>query len=115
MITWWACVPSRSCCVGGEVRTCGWRRSGVAIRGADEGYVLGNDGLNGFGAARHAVRFGKKLKGEDVPTVPTRYRGGPGGPTGRLVAARLRPTTGEAWLRLRAGDAPWQNAVRTIP
>lgn len=89
----------------------------MAIRGPDEDYVLGNDGLNGFGAspARHVVRLGKKLKGEDVPTVPPRYRGGPGGPTGRLVAVRLRPATGEAWLRLRAGDAPWQNAVRTIP
>jgi hypothetical protein len=87
----------------------------VAIRGPDEDHVLGNDGLNGFGAARHVVRFGKKLKGEDIPTVPPRYRGGPGGPSGRLVAARLRPATGEAWLRLRPGDAPWQSDVRTIP
>jgi len=87
----------------------------VAIRGPDEDYVQGNDGLNGVGAARHVVRFGKKLKGDDLPTVPSRYRGGPGGPSGRLVAARLRPATGEAWLRLRPGDAPWQNEVRTIP
>ncbi len=94
---------------------CGWRRSGVAIRGPKEDHVLGNDGLDGFGAARHVVRFGKKLKGDDVPTVPLRYRGGPGGPAGRLVAARLHPATGEAWLRLRPSDAPWQSEVRTIP
>jgi hypothetical protein len=87
----------------------------VAIRAPEGDQVLGNGGPNGYGAARHVVRFGKRLKGEDVPTVPSRYRGGPGGPSGRLVAVRLRSASGEAWLRLRPGDAPWRSEVRTIP
>jgi BON domain len=69
-----------------------------------------NDGMT-----RQIFRFGQKIRGENVPSVPSRYRGGPGGPTGRVVAALLRPTSGETWLRIRQGDAPWQRQVRTIP
>lgn len=60
-------------------------------------------------------RFGQKIRGENVPSVPARYRGGPGGPAGRVVSALIRPSSGETWLRIRIGDAPWQRQVRTIP
>lgn len=106
----------------------GWRRSDyatnpwhqavevvVAIRGTGEGaFGSGNmDGENG--GNRQIFRFGQKIRGENVPSVPARYRGGPGGPTGRVVAALLRPSSGEIWLRIRSSDAPWQRQVRTIP
>jgi hypothetical protein len=67
------------------------------------------------GTTRQIFRFGQKIRGENVPSIPARYRGGPGGPTGRVVAALLRPSSGEIWLRIRPSDAPWQRQVRTIP
>lgn len=87
----------------------------MAIRGPDEG-AWGSGDLDGDdGKSRQIFRFGQKIRGENVPSVPARYRGGPGGPTGRVVAALLRPSSGEIWLRIRPSDAPWQRQARTIP
>lgn len=87
----------------------------MAIRGPDEGTFSSSD-LNGdSGMTRQIFRFGQKIRGDNVPSVPARYRGGPGGPSGRVVAALLRPASGEIWLRIRPSDAPWQRQVRTIP
>lgn len=88
---------------------------GVAIRGPGEGTFSSGDVNGDNGMTRQIFRFGRKIRGEDMPSVPSRYRGGPGGPTGRVVAALLRPTLGEIWLRIRPSDAPWQRQVRTIP
>ena len=88
---------------------------GVAIRGPGEGAWRSGDLDNEDGTTRQIFRFGQKIRGENVPSVPARYRGGPGGPTGRVVAALLRPSSGEIWLRIRPSDAPWQRQVRTIP
>jgi BON domain-containing protein len=88
---------------------------GVAIRGTGEGAFNSGDMDGETGTVREIFRFGQKIRGENVPSVPARYRGGPGGPTGRVVAALLRPASGEIWLRIRTSDAPWQRQVRTIP
>lgn len=87
----------------------------MAIRGAGEGTFRSGDGDGDDGATRMIFRFGQKIRGENVPSVPARYRGGPGGPAGRVVSALIRPSSGETWLRIRIGDAPWQRQVRTIP
>ncbi len=87
----------------------------MAIRGTGAGAFDSGDMNGENGATRQVFRFGQKLRGENVPSVPARYRGGPGGPTGRVVAALLRPTLGEVWLRIRSSDAPWQRQTRTIP
>jgi hypothetical protein len=71
--------------------------------------------MGGEGTARRIFRFGGHITGERVPTVPARYRSGPGSPAGTLVAVRLRPTTGDGWIRLRVGQLPWRRLVRTIP
>jgi hypothetical protein len=71
--------------------------------------------MGGEGTARRIFRFGGTLTGERIPTVPARYRSGPGSPSGTLVAVRLRPTTGDGWIRLRTGQLPWRRLVRTIP
>jgi hypothetical protein len=62
------------------------------------------------------LRFGEKVARADLVTVPERYRG-PEGLEGRLIDVRLRPASGEVWLRLRAGDVfrPWKRIVRTVP
>lgn len=86
----------------------------MAIRGPDEGTLRSGD-MDDNGATRQIFRFGQRIRGENVPSVPTRYRGGPGGPSGRVVAALVRPSSGEIWLRIRTSDAPWQRQVRTIP
>jgi BON domain len=88
---------------------------GVAIRGTGEGAFDSGDMSADTGTVREIFRFGQKIRGENVPSVPARYRGGPGGPAGRVVAALLRPASGETWLRIRSSDAPWQRQVRTIP
>lgn len=51
-----------------------------------------------------------------MPSVPQRYRG-LSGPSGKLVSARLRPASGEVWLRLRpAGlDQLRKRVLRTVP
>ena len=87
----------------------------MAIRGPGEGEWRSGDLDSEDGTTRQIFRFGQKIRGENVPSVPARYRGGPGGPTGRVVAALLRPSSGEIWLRIRPSDAPWQRQVRTIP
>ncbi len=75
---------------------------------------LGRDGTEWQG--RHVLRLGAKIKGEDVPTVPERYRG-LDGPTGRVVGARLVSATGELWLRLvrMSHRPPFERTIRTIP
>jgi BON domain len=87
----------------------------VAIRGPGEGILRSGDQDGDDGATRQIFRFGQRIRGENFPAVPARYRGGPGGPSGRIVAALLRPPTGEVWLSIRPSDAPWQRQVRTIP
>lgn len=52
-------------------------------------------------AVRRVLRFGGKVRGDDVPSVPARYRG-VNGPSGKLRDVRLRPRTSEGWIRLRA-------------
>lgn len=64
-------------------------------RGADEAP------LSGEYAVRRVLRFGGKIHGDDVPSVPARYRG-VNGPSGKLRDVRLRPRTGEGWIRLRS-------------
>lgn len=88
---------------------------GVAIRGSDEGTMIPGDLGGDDGAIRQIFRFGQKIRGDNAPSVPARYRGGPGGPTGRVVAALLRPSSSEMWLQIRTSDAPWQRQTRTIP
>jgi BON domain len=65
---------------------------------------------------RHFLRFGAKISGEDVPSVPERYRG-LDGPSGKLMGVRLVPASGDLWLRLvRTGHRPpFERTVRTIP
>jgi hypothetical protein len=65
---------------------------------------------------RHILRFGAKINGEDVPSVPERYRG-LDGPSGKLMGVRLVPAAGDLWLRLvRMGHRPpFERTVRTIP
>lgn len=87
----------------------------MAIRGPDEGALRSGDMDSEDGTTRQIFRFGQKIRGENVPSVPARYRGGPGGPTGRVVSALVRPSSGEIWLRIRPSDAPWQRQMRTIP
>ena len=72
----------------------------MAIGNPDNGWAFGEQNMNGMRSARRVLRFGQKIVGDDVPTVPTRYRG-IDGPLGKLVGVRVRPTNGEVWLRLR--------------
>lgn len=51
-------------------------------------------------SVRQVLRFGAKITGADVPTVPARFRGMEG-PAGRLVGVRLRAATGATWLRVK--------------
>jgi hypothetical protein len=81
------------------------------------GSGLGSDLREGTDwQGRHVLRLGAKIKGEDVPTVPERYRG-LDGPTGKVVSARLVPATGELWLRLvrMSYRPPFERTIRTIP
>lgn len=59
--------------------------------------------LSGEYAVRRVLRFGGKIRGDDVPSVPARYRG-VSGPSGKLRDMRLRSQTGEGWIRLRAAS-----------
>ena len=65
------------------------------------GFARGAEGapLSGEFAVRQVLRFGSKIRGDDVPSVPVRYRG-VNGPSGKLRDVRLRPHTGEGWIRL---------------
>lgn len=79
-----------------------------------------NHSLNGVGgtqSVRNVLRFDRKIRGEDVPSVPARYRG-LNGPQGTLIGVRLRPATNEVWLRLlrrRSGARlPWSREIWTV-
>lgn len=86
----------------------------MAIRGPGEGERIDDMMAPGEGAARRVFRFGQKIRGRDLPTVPERARFGPEGPSGRLVGAQLRLGTRDVWLKLRSGEAPWARTVHTI-
>lgn len=75
----------------------------MAIGNPYNGRAFGEQNMNGRRAARRVLRFGQKLVGDDVPTVPSRYRG-IDTPLGKLVGARVRATNGEIWLRLRPNE-----------
>lgn len=69
--------------------------------------------MNGDRSVRQTLRFDARMAGEELPTVPAKFRG-IDGLTGRLVGARLRAGTGEGWLRLRTGR--WgKRTVTTVP
>lgn len=80
------------------------------------GWLFSERNLNGGAPALLLARFGQRLRAEDMPSVPERYRG-LDGPLGRLTSVRVRPATGEAWLRLRPSDMlrPWKRLIRIIP
>ena len=72
--------------------------------------------LNGEQPARRILRFGQRVVGRDIFGPEMRRRLGGDGPSGRLMGARLRPTTGEVWLRLRPNDMRnrWSRLIRTV-
>lgn len=84
-------------------------------RHREEGTLSSAGFLSGPRRARHLIRFGQRVTGDDVPSLPARYRAGLGGPSGRFVAVRLHPTSGEAWIRVRGGGMPWRRQIRTVP
>jgi hypothetical protein len=88
----------------------------VATSGPGNDWQFREHHLGSDRPVRRVLRFGQKLVGADVPTVPARYRG-VDGPSGRLTGARLSPRTGEVWLRVRPVDMrhPWSRITRTIP
>lgn len=88
----------------------------MAMSGVGSSWQFADSGANGGGPVRRVLRFGQKLKSGDAPSVPERYRGVEG-PGGKLVGARIRPSTGETWLRLRSSELtkPWSRNLRTIP
>jgi hypothetical protein len=92
-----------------------WRRQLVALRVVEEESLNSVRLLGGERTARRVFRFGQRISGDLVPTIPARFRGGPGSPSGWLVAIRLRPATGDAWIRLRAGRALRRRTIRTLP
>jgi hypothetical protein len=69
--------------------------------------------LHGDQPARRIIRFGQRISGQLLPTVPLRARGVDDSAMGRLKGVRLRAHGHEAWLRLRASDL--SREVRTIP
>ncbi len=69
--------------------------------------------LHGDQPARRIIRFGQRISGQLLPTVPQRARGIDDSSLGRLRGARLRARGREVWLRLSAGDL--SREVRTIP
>lgn len=69
--------------------------------------------LHGDQPARRIIRFGQRLSGDLLPTIPQRARGVDDSAMGRLRGVRLRARGREAWLRLRASDL--SREVRTIP
>lgn len=69
--------------------------------------------LHGDQPARRILRFGQRISGQLLPTVPQRARGVDDGDMGRLNGARLDARGREVWLRLTSGGI--NRAVRTIP
>ena len=80
------------------------------------GWLFSERNLNGGAPELLIARFGQRLRAEDMPSVPERYRG-LDGPLGRLASVRVRPATGEGWLRLRPNDVlrPWRRLIRVVP
>lgn len=75
----------------------------MAIGNPYNGRAFGEQNMNGQRSMRRVLRFGQKLVGDDVPTVPARYKG-IDSPLGKLVGARVRAANGEVWLRLRPSE-----------
>lgn len=88
----------------------------MATSGPGKGWLFSERNSNGGAPALLIARFGQRLRADDMPSVPERYRG-LDGPLGRLTSVRARPGTGETWLRLRPSDVlrPWRRLVRVIP
>lgn len=86
------------------------------MSGVGSGWQFGDSSGSDGGPIRRVLRFGHKVKGGDTPSVPERYRGVEG-PSGKLIGVRIRPSTGETWLRLRTSELtrPWSRTLRTIP
>lgn len=75
----------------------------MAIGNPYNGRAFGEYDMNGLRSARRVLRFGQKIVGDEVPTVPARYRG-IDTPLGKLVGVRVRAANGEVWLRLRPNE-----------
>lgn len=88
----------------------------MATSGPGKRWLFSERNIGGDAPARRVLRFGGKVSGTDVPSIPERYRGLEG-PTGRLDAVRLHPSTGEVWLRLRPSDVrqPLRRLIRMYP
>lgn len=88
----------------------------MATSGPGNRWQFSERNIGGDVPTRRVLRFGGKVIGADLPSVPERYRGMEG-PTGRLDAVRLQPSTGELWLRLRPSDMrqPLRRLIRMYP
>lgn len=88
----------------------------MATSGPGMGWLFSERNLDGGAPALLLARFGQRLRAEDMPSVPERYRG-LDGPLGKLTSVRVRPASGEGWLRLQPSDVmrPWRRLVRIIP
>lgn len=88
----------------------------MATSGPGNQRLFSGRNLGGDVPARRVLHFGDRVLGADVPSVPERYRGMEG-PSGRLDAVRLHPSTGEVWLRLRPSDMrhPLRRLIRMYP
>lgn len=75
----------------------------MAIGNPYNGRAFSEYNMNGLRSARRVLRFGQKIVGDEVPTVPARYRG-IDTPLGKLVGVRVRTGSGEVWLRLRPNE-----------
>ncbi|MEO7000287.1 MAG: BON domain-containing protein [Ktedonobacterales bacterium] len=73
--------------------------------------------LYGDQPTRRLFRFGQLVAGRDIFNAATRRRLGGDGPSGKLIGARLRPSVGEVWLRLRPTDLRnrWKRLIRIVP
>ena len=87
---------------------------GEASGGSAGGRLFSERSLSGAIPARRVLRFGGRVRAGDLPTVPSRYRGGRGGPDGVLMGMQLRARTGEVWCRLRA-SRPLSRTTRMVP
>jgi hypothetical protein len=87
--------------------------SSVGANGSQAGRIFSERSLGGDSQARRVLRLGGRVRPDDLPTIPSRYLSGLGGPAGTLTEVRLRARTGEIWCRVRSH--PWSRAIRTIP
>ena len=88
----------------------------MATNDPDSGWTYTDRSQGAMMTTQRLLRFGQKITGTDVPSVPERCRGVEG-PTGRLEAVRVHPAAGMAWLVLRHGGAPlwFEHKVRVLP